>query len=409
MDNLTSSSTVTKAHVKAPKHRIGNPLPAMPWAFDDDHDAWRETMRAFCRDRVAPGAADRSIQAHYDADLVREVAELGAFGLLLPEPHGAGADLRTLCITVEELAYVDSSLAVTTHVAAVSAYLLAKLIEDRPDLHSELVPQLASGEIMACFGLTEPSGGSDAANVDTVARRDGDGWILDGAKQFITNSGTPLTKYAVVFARTGGNEDRRAVSAFLVPLDTPGVTVAPAYQKLGWRASDTHPIFLDSVRLPASALLDREGNGMARALGMLTWARIPFAAIGLGLARACLDETIRFASDRTSFGSRLIDHQSVGFRLAQMAADTATAGLQTYDAAWKYDHGRPYDVEAASSKLVATEIANQVAYEATQLHGGYGFVLESAVTRHYQDARVLTIAEGTSEVQRMLLARWLTP
>ena len=407
--DTTSRTTVTKPHANPRKHRLGNSLPAMPWAFDDSHEAWRETIRAFCRDRVAAGATDRSIEARYDADLVREVAKLGTFGLLLPEPHGAGADLRTLCITVEELAYVDSSLAVTTHVAAVSAYLVTKLIEDRPDLYAELAPQLASGEIMACFALTEPSGGSDAANVDTVARRDGDDWILDGAKQFITNSGTPLTKYAVVFGRTGADEDRRAVSAFLVPLDTPGVTVAPAYQKLGWRASATHPIFFESVRLPASALLETEGNGMTRALEMLTWARIPFAAIGLGLARACLDETIRFATDRTTFGSRLIDHQAVGFRLAQMAADTATAGLQTYDAAWKYDHDHPYDVEAASSKLVATEIANKVAYEATQLHGGYGFILESAVTRHYQDARVLTIAEGTSEVQRLLLARWLTP
>lgn len=401
--------TVTKNNVSRPKYRSGESISELPWAFDEGHEAWRKIIRTFCRDRVAPGATERSINAAYDPALVDDLAKLGAFGLLIPEPVGGGADLRTLCITVEELAYVDSSLAVTAHVAAVSAYLMTKLIEDRPDLHDELAPRLASGEVMACFGLTEPSGGSDASNVSTTARRDGEDWILDGAKQFITNSGTPRTKYVVVFARTSESGSRGGVSAFLVPTDTPGVTVDPAYKKLGWRASDTHPIFFDSVRLPGDALLGEEGSGMSKALAMLTWARIPFAAIGVGLARACVDETIRFTTERHSFGSRIVDHQSVGSRLAEMAADTATATLQTYDAAWKYDNGHAFDFEAAASKLVATEIANQIAYQATQLHGGYGFMLESAVTRHYQDARVLTIAEGTSEVQRMLLARYLTP
>ncbi|MEP9362144.1 acyl-CoA dehydrogenase family protein [Nocardioides sp. CN2-186] len=400
--------TATNNQVSQPRRRIGDPISNLPWAFDEGHEQWRKTIQAFCRDRVAPGATDRSVEARYEPGLVDEVAKLGAFGLLLPEPYGGNADLRTLCITVEELAYVDSSLAVTTHVAAVSAFLLTKLIEDRPGLYEELAPRLASGEIMSCFGLTEPSGGSDASNVGTIARRDGDDWVLDGAKQFITNSGTPRTKYMVVFAKTNESGNRGAVSAFLVPSDTPGVTVDPAYKKLGWRASDTHPIFFDSVRLPAGALLGEEGSGMSKALGMLTWARIPFAAIGVGLARACVDETIRFTSERHSFGSRIVDHQSVNFRIAEMAADTATATLQTYDAAWKYDNGHAFDFEAAASKLVATEIANRVAYEATQLHGGYGFMLETAVTRHYQDARVLTIAEGTSEVQRLLLGRYLT-
>lgn len=401
--------TVTNHQVSRPKHSLGDVITELPWAFDESHEAWRDTIRAFSRDRVAAGATQRSIDGQYDPALVDELARLGTFGLLMAEPHGGGGDLRMLCIAVEELAYFDSSLAVTAHVAASSGFLLSKLIEDRPALYDELVPQLASGEIMACFGLTEPSGGSDASNVSTVARRDGTDWILDGAKQFITNSGTPRTKYTVVFAKTGESEGRPAVSAFLVPTDTPGVTVDPAYQKLGWRASDTHPIFFDSVRLPADALLGDEGRGMSKALSLLTCARIPFAAIGAGLARACVDETIRFTQERHSFGARVIDHQAVGFRIAEMAAATATARLQTYDAAWKCDNGHPFDFEAAASKLVATEIANHVAYQATQLHGGAGFMLESAVTRHYQDARVLTIAEGTSEVQRMLLARYLTP
>jgi short-chain 2-methylacyl-CoA dehydrogenase len=245
--------------------------------------------------------------------------------------------------------------------------------------------------------------------VSTTARRDGSDWVLSGVKQFITNSGTPMSRYAVTFATTrqpapGG---RSPVSAFLVPLDSPGVTVAPAYDKMGWRASDTHPVFFEEVRLPADALLGEEGRGMARALEVLTWARIPFAAIGVGLARACLDETIQFTAERTSFGRSLSSHQSVGFKLADMAADVASATYQCYDAAWKYDHGYAIDFEAAA-KLTTSEIANRVAYAATQLHGGYGFMRETAVVRHYQDARILTIAEGTSEIQRMLLARYLT-
>jgi short-chain 2-methylacyl-CoA dehydrogenase len=405
----TATPTATKRAAQ-PSYRVGGDVTPTPWAFGEEHLAWRETMRNFSRERVAPGAAERSRDKVCDTALLSELGSLGIYGLLMPPPLGGGADLRTLCITLEELAYYDSSVAVTAHVAAGNAYMLAALLEDRPALHDEIAPQLAAGEVFACFALTEPTGGSDASNVSTSARRDGSDWILNGAKQFITNAGTPMSRYAVTMATTadatpGG---RPTVSAFLVPLDSPGVTVAPAYDKLGWRASDTHPIFYDEVRLPGDALLGEEGRGMAQALESLTWARIPFAAIGAGLARACLDETIQFTADRTSFGRRLSAHQAVGFKLADMAADVATAVYHTYDAAWKYDNGYSIEFEAAASKLTAGEIANRVAYEATQLHGGYGFMRETAVVRHYQDARILTIAEGTSEIQRLLLARYLT-
>lgn len=412
MTDTTEKTQPPAPRTAPPRYVPGTDVADVPWAFEAKHREWRDTMRDFCRERVAPGAAQRSKDEAFDAALTAELAQLGVFGLLLPEPHGSGADLRTLCIAVEELAYFDSSMAVTAHVGVVSGVLTVAMLESNPELHRELAPQIASGEVFSCFALTEPSGGSDAADLSTVARRDGTDWVLNGAKQFITNSGTPQSKYAVVFAATGEADStgrRKATSAFLVPLDTPGVTVAPAYEKMGWRASDTHPIFFDSVRLPADALLGEEGTGMPRALEMLTWARIPFAAIGAGLARACLDSTIRFTSERSSFGTTLSDHQSVGFRIADMAADVATAKLQAYDAAWKYDNGHPIAFEAAASKLTACEIANHVAYEATQLHGGYGFMAETDVARHYQDARVLTIAEGTSEVQRLLLARYLCP
>jgi len=404
---MSQRSTLTRP--AKPRHAVGDDLVTLPWAFDDGHLAWRKALRSFCRERVEPGAAQRSKDAKFDAGLVKELAQLGVFGLMLPEPHGSGVDLRSMCIALEELAYVDSSLAVTVHVAVVNAVLLGALLQDQPDRRDALLTELSSGEAFSAFSLTEPSGGSDASNVSTVARRDGEGWVLSGAKQFITNSGTPMSRYSVVFAATDGaaGNTRRPVSAFLVPLDAEGVSVAPSYDKLGWRSSDTHPVFFDSVRLPADALLGQEGRGMAEALGTLTWARIPYSAMAVGLARACLDESLRFTTERSSFGQQISSHQAVGFKLADMAADVATSTLQVYDAAWKHDNGHSIEFEAASAKLTACELANRIAYDATQLHGGYGFVQESAVVRHYQDARVLTIAEGTSEVQRLLIARYL--
>jgi alkylation response protein AidB-like acyl-CoA dehydrogenase len=405
----TPAAATGSAHVR-PRYHIGSELGAAAWAFNEEHLAWRQTIRKFARERVAPGAAERSKTATFDRELVRDLAELGVFGLLVPEPHGYHGDLRMLCIALEELAYVDSSAAVTVHVGAVSAAFLAAVIKDRHELSDTLIPKVAAGELFCCIAITEPSGGSDAANVTgTIARRDGDGWILNGAKQFITNSGTPLSQYVIVISATGDVADngRRPVSAFLVPLDTPGVTVAAGYDKFGWRASDTHPIFFDSVRLPEDALISPEGGAPRQLFELLTWARIPFAAMGTGLARACLDESLRFTGDRNSFGAPVSTHQGVSFELAGMAADVHTAMLQTYDAAWKHDNGLPVEFEAAASKLIACELANSVAYRATQLHGGYGFMQESAVVRHYQDARVLTIAEGTSQVQRMLISRYL--
>ncbi len=386
----------------------------VPWALDEEHHRWQRTLRDFCTREVAPGAAERSIAGVFDADLARAAGRLGAYGLLAPERFGGGgADLRTLCLAAEELARVDSSLAVTVHVQAISVALLAHLAADREELLAEVLPAACTGETFVSFGLTEPTGGSDAGTIATAARRDGDDWVLDGSKQFITNSGTPFSRYVIVFAATGeasvgaNGRNRRPVSAFLVPLDAPGVTVGGSYPKLGWRASDTHPLFFDGVRLPADALLGTEGRGYQEALGFLTWARFPIAAMSTGLALGCLDDTRRFVADRTSFGAPLGSHQGVAFPLADIAALAATARVMTYDGAWKYDHGLPIAREAATAKLVASEAANKAAYLATELAGGYGFMQDTAVTRHYQDARILTIGEGTSEVQRMLIARGL--
>ncbi len=380
----------------------------VPWALTDEHRAWRKAMREFALDVIAPEAGRRSIEARFDPDLVRAAGKLGLFGLLVPaELGGSGADVRTLCLAIEELAAVDASFAVTVHVQAISAALLARLAGDRDDL-AGVIRAAAAGETFVAFGLTEPSGGSDAGNISTTAARDGSGWVINGAKQFITNSGTPFSRYVTLFARTGaGRPGRPEVSALLVPLDAPGVTVAPAYAKLGWRASDTHPLYFDNVRVPAAALLGGTGAGYREALQFLTWARLPIAAMSVGAARGSLEDTLRFVADRESFGQPLGGHQGVAFGVADIAAMAATARVLTYDAAWKFDHGQPIRQEAAIAKLMASELANKAAYLATQLQGGYGFIQETSATRHYADARILTIGEGTSEVQRMLIARGL--
>lgn len=380
----------------------------VPWALTDEHHAWRKAVREFALDVIAPEAANRSIEGRFDPELVRSAAKLGVFGLLVPQSRGGGgADLRTLCIAIEEFAAVDSSFAVTVHVQAISAALLARMAGDRTDL-SDLIAQAAAGQTFISFGLTEPSGGSDAGNIATSAHRDGDDWVINGSKQFITNSGTPFSRYVILFARTGeGRPGRPQVSALLVPLDAPGVTVGPPYAKLGWRSSDTHPLYFDDVRVPADALLGSEGSGYREALRFLTWARLPIAAMGVGVARGSLDDTLRFVQDRHSFGQPLGSHQGVAFGVADIAAMASTARILTYDAAWKYDHGLPIGQEAAIAKLMASELANKAAYRATELQGGYGFIQETEATRHYQDARILTIGEGTSEIQRMLIARSL--
>jgi alkylation response protein AidB-like acyl-CoA dehydrogenase len=383
----------------------------LPWCFDDEHIAWQKTVQDFCHRVVAPGAVQRDLEGRFDPDLIREVGRLGAFGLRVPEEYGgSGADLRSMSIAAEEFSVFDSSLAVTVHVQAISAALFHHLASD--DLRAEFLPTMATGETFCAFGLTEPTGGSDAGNIATRARRDGSDWIIHGAKQFITNSGTPFSKYVILFAAHEGQGPtatgaRASISAFLVPLDAPGVTVGPKYPKMGWRSSDTHPLYFDGVRIPAHHLLGQEGRGYREALAFLTWARIPIAAMSSGLARGCLEATLEFVTSRESFGKPLTAHQAVAFGVADLSAMTDTARLLTYDAAWKYDTGRSIEREAAVAKLMASELANKVAYQATQLHGGYGFMDDSAVTRHYRDARILTIGEGTSEVQRMLIARGL--
>jgi short/branched chain acyl-CoA dehydrogenase len=381
---------------------------SVPWCLTDEHRLWRESVRAFADREVAPVAAESSAKRTFPLELVGPLAELGCFGLLLPKQYGgAEADITSQAVAIEELARVDSSVAITVHVQAASTALLEHL--GRPEQVGAIIRRAVRGETFVSYALTEPSGGSDAGNVSTRAVRDGADWILNGSKQFITNAGTPRSEYAMVFAATGdGVAPRRpAISAFLVPLDGPGVTVGPAYDKLGWRASDTHPLFFEDVRLPGDALLGEEGRAYKEALACLTWARLPISAMAVGVSQGCLDDTLRFVQEREAFGSKLAEFQSVAFACAELAAITASARTLLYDACWKRDHGYPFDQEAAICKYVTAEIANKAAYLATELHGGYGFINETAVTRRFADARVLTIGEGTSAIQRLLIARSL--
>jgi short-chain 2-methylacyl-CoA dehydrogenase len=382
---------------------------ALPWCYTDEHEAWRASVRSFAEREVAPVSAESYAKHRFPEELMPKLAELGCFGLFVGTEHGgAAADLTSLCIAVEELARVDVSVAATVHVQASNAGLLEALGDESQV--REILPRAVRGEAFICFCLTEASGGSDARNVATTATHTDSGWVLNGSKQFITNSGTPSSEYAIVFAttrRAGTSELVRGVSAFLVPLATPGVTVDPAYDKLGWHASDTHPVFFDNVELPSTALLGEEGGAFQHAKASLTWGRVPVGAISVGLAQGCLDETLKFVQERETFGVRLAERQHVAFQCADLAAIAAAGRTLVYDACWKYDHGHPITREAAICKYVTTELANKAAYIATQLHGGYGFMNESRVARHYADARVLTIVEGTSEIQRMLIARSL--
>jgi butyryl-CoA dehydrogenase len=315
---------------------------------------------------------------------------------------GAGADFTSLCIAIEELARVDQSMAITLE-AAVG--LGANPIHHfgTKEQKDRWLPDLVAGTALAAFGLTEPDAGSDAGATKTKAVLDGDDWVINGSKAFITNSGTPITSLVTVTAKTGPDE----ISAIIVPSGTPGFVVEPPYHKMGWRASDTHGLTFQDCRVPAENLLGERGNGLRQFLHILNEGRVAIAAMATGVAQACLDEAVAYAKERTAFGRVIGANQGVAFKLADMQVAVEAARLLTYKAACLRDHGRPNRKEAAMAKLYASEAAVNAAREATQIFGGYGFMDETPVARHYRDAKVLEIGEGTSEIQRLLISRGL--
>ncbi len=362
------------------------------------------TVRAFAEDVVAPAAAGYDEREEFPLEVVRKMGELGLFGIPFPEEHGGlGADLLTFCLCLEEIARYDSSVAITLE-AGVGLAANSLHRSGTEEQKERWLAPMARGEILGAFALTEPGGGSDAHAVRTTARLDGDEWVLDGSKSFITNAGTELSAVVLVAAR---DEEAGDLTTVIVPTDTPGFSVGPPYRKVGWRASDTRDVILDGCRVPEANLLGERGRGYARFLETLDDGRVAIAALSVGLARGCLEESVRYAGEREAFGRPIGAFEALQFKMADMAVGVETARLAYLRAGWLRDQGRPYKQEAAIAKLFASEVAVSCAREAVQIHGGYGFVEEFPVARFYRDAKVLEIGEGTSEIQRVLIARGL--
>ncbi|WP_435603138.1 acyl-CoA dehydrogenase family protein [Streptomyces sp. bgisy130] len=368
----------------------------------------RRTVEAFAHDVVAPKIGEYYEQHAFPYEIVQEMGRMGLFGLPFPEEYGGmGGDYLALGIALEELARVDSSVAITLE-AGVSLGAMPVYHFGTEEQKREWLPKLCSGEMLGAFGLTEPDGGSDAGATRTTAVRDGGDWVINGSKCFITNSGTDITGLVTVTAVTGRKDDGSPlISSIIVPSGTPGFTVGAPYSKVGWSASDTRELSFSDVRVPAANLLGEEGRGYAQFLRILDEGRIAIAALATGLAQGCVDESVRYAKERHAFGRAIGSNQAIQFKLADMEMRAHTSRLAWRDAASRLVHGEPFKKEAALAKLYSSEIAVDNAREATQIHGGYGFMNEYPVARMWRDAKILEIGEGTSEVQRMLIAREL--
>jgi short-chain 2-methylacyl-CoA dehydrogenase len=376
---------------------------AVDFSLSDEHEALRRVVREFAEAEIAPHAEEWDREHRFPIDTVRKMGEIGLFGLDLPEEYGGtGPDFLALCIAIEELARVDSSMALTVEAGVgLGAGPIAKFGSD--EQKSRWLPDLAAGRSLAAFGLTEADAGSDAGGIRTKAVLDGDEWVIDGAKEFITNSGTEITSLVTVAARTGVDE----ISAIIVPAGTGGLTVEPPYRKMGWRASDTHALRFDGCRVPADHLLGTRGRGLRQFLEILDDGRIAIAALSVGVAQGCLDHSLTHARARTAFGRPIGANQAIAFKIADMKVAVDAARLLTYRAAWLRDRGEPFRSEASIAKLFASEAAVTATREATQIFGGAGFVDETPVSRFYRDAKVLEIGEGTSEIQRLVISRAL--
>ena len=376
-----------------------------------EHEALRHLVRDFARAEIEPHVAEWDRTHTFPADLIPKLGGLGLFGLTAPEQYGgADADFTSLCIAVEELGYVDQSVGITLS-AGVGLGINPILSFGRDAQRDHWLPDLVAGRALASFGLTEPDAGSDAGATRTRAELHDGQWLINGSKAFITNSGTPLTTCITITARTGTRDDGRPeISTIIVPTGTPGFTVEPAYDKLGWHASDTHGLTFDDCRVPEDSLLGERGAGLRQMLGILDDGRIAIAALSVGLIRRCLDECTTQATNRVTFGQPIGSRQGVAFSISDLAVDLEAARLLTYEAAAMKDAGRgraEVSKAAAIAKLFATEAAVRATRTATQVFGGYGFMEESPVARLYRDAKILEIGEGTSEVQRMVIARSL--
>ncbi len=373
----------------------------------EEHAALRATVEDFARREVAPVIGELYERGEFPYALVAKMGAMGLFGLPFPEEYGGmGGDYFALCLALEELARVDSSVAITLE-DSVSLGAMPIFRFGTSEQKQRWLPELCAGERLGAFGLTEPGGGTDAGATRTTARRDGDDWLINGSKAFITNSGTQITSVVTITAITGVRGGRKEISAIMIPAGMPGFTVSEKYSKVGWNCSDTRELFFDHCRVPAANLLGERGRGYAQFLSILDEGRIAIAALGVGLAQGCIDECVRYARERHAFGRAIGSYQAIQFKIADMEARAHTARLAYYAAAARMLRRQPFKKEAAIAKLVSSNAAMDNAREATQIFGGYGFMNESPVGRFYRDAKVREIGEGTSEVQRMLIARHL--
>jgi butyryl-CoA dehydrogenase len=385
----------------------------MSFELSREHEEFRRSVREFAEAEIAPHAAQWDRDHHFPTDVVQKMGKLGLFGLTAPEEFGGAGehgDFTSLCVAIEEIGRVDQSMGITLE-AAVGLGINPILTFGTDEQKQAWLPDLVAGQTLAGFGLTEPGSGSDAGDTRTKAELVDGEWVVNGSKQFITNSGSSITSVVTVTARTGTREDGKAeVSTIIVPSDTPGFTAEKPYEKLGWHASDTHPLTLENVRVPEENLLGERGRGFAQFLATLDDGRVAIAALAVGAIQACLDMSVQYAGERTTFGVPIGTKQGVAFQVADLQVMLEASRALTYKAAAMKDAGRPmqdFKQAAAIAKLYATESAVTATRIATQVFGGYGFMEEYPVARFYRDAKVLEIGEGTSEVQRMLIARGL--
>ena len=391
----------------------------MSFELSREHEEFRRSVREFAEAEIAPHAAQWDKDHHFPTDVVQKMGKLGLFGLTAPEEFGGAGedgDFTSLCVAIEEIGRVDQSMGITLE-AAVGLGINPILTFGSDEQKQTWLPDLVAGRTLAGFGLTEPGSGSDAGATKTKAELVDGEWVVNGSKQFITNSGSSITSLVTVTARTGtrpstgsGAGERAEVSTIIVPSGTPGFTAEKAYDKLGWHASDTHPLTFEDVRVPEANLLGERGRGFAQFLATLDDGRVAIAALAVGCIQACLDMSVEYAGERTTFGVPIGTKQGVAFQVADLQVMLEASRALTYKAAALKDAGRPmkeFKQAAAVAKLYATESAVTATRIATQVFGGYGFMEEYPVARFYRDAKVLEIGEGTSEVQRMLIARGL--
>jgi short/branched chain acyl-CoA dehydrogenase len=376
-----------------------------PMNFDlsDEQQAIQRLAREFADGEVKPVAEELDREKRFPYEIVAKLGELGLMGIPYPEEFGGGgADNLSYALAIEELTRVDSSVAITV-AAHTSLGTWPVYAYGSDELKAEWLPRLCSGERLGAFGLTEPEAGSDAGNTRTRAARENGHWVINGAKQFITNSGTDISGFVTITARTGEDE----ISNLLVPNGTPGYEIGEPYRKMGWNASDTRPLTFEDCRVPEDHMVGPPGQGFKQFLQTLDGGRIGVSAMGVGLAQGALDEALAYAKERIAFGQPIARYQAIQAKLADMATEIEAARLLTYKAAREKDAGRPFSLTAAKAKLKTGRLAVRAAEEAVQIHGGYGYIEEYPVCRFYRDAKVLTIGEGTDEVQQLVIARAL--